>query len=91
MRIYFRSCLSFSNVFLQKFIVLVLFFHVAVWPVGVGDDHQLMPADISSAYVSVFPMFNFQKRVFLVLPFHVAVFHAGIFEVTVQLEMISCS
>ena len=44
--IFFRSCLNFSSAFFKNISVLFLFFHGAVWPVGVGDGHQLMSAEV---------------------------------------------
>ena len=48
---FFRSWLS--QCFLQKFSVLVLVFHVPVWPARIGDSHQLKKVSCSSLFWTV--------------------------------------
>ena len=47
---FFRSWISFSSLFQIKIQCLRRVFHVTVWPVGVGDGHQLMTAAVSLTF-----------------------------------------
>ena len=49
---------QFSSAFMRQTSVLVLFFCVAVWPAGIGDDDQWMSAVVSSGLDSAFTVFE---------------------------------